>query len=106
MIATLLRDVLADLVVLLLVSVGVFYMVLSTVGIIRMPDTYGRLHVAGKAGTLGIICILLAAGLYLGTLGAIVRAVALVVLFYVTAPVAAHLIGRVVWRAKGSQISD
>jgi multicomponent Na+:H+ antiporter subunit G len=102
----LLLPILGDLLEIALVAIGVLFMLLSTFGLLRMPDTYGRLHAAGKAGTLGVICILLASGLHIGTLGAVLRALALVVLFYVTAPVATHMIGRVVWRAGGHPECD
>lgn len=102
----LIHDILVYLFTLGLVLIGVFFMLLSTFGIIRMPDTYARLHVAGKAGTLGIICILLAVGVHVGTLDAVLRVLALVVLFFLTAPVAAHMIGRVVWRAGGHPDTD
>jgi multicomponent Na+:H+ antiporter subunit G len=101
-----LRALLSDLLVIFLVLVGVFFMLLSTFGLVRMPDTYARLHAAGKAGTLGIICILLAVGVHLSTFEAVLRVLALVVLFYITAPVAAHMIGRVVWRAGGHPECD
>jgi multicomponent Na+:H+ antiporter subunit G len=103
---TALFSIIADLLLIALVLVGVFFMLLSTYGMLRLPDTYGRLHAVGKAGTLGIICILLAVGLHIGTPGAIVRALVVVVLFYCTQPIAAHLIGRVVWRAGGRCDTD
>ncbi len=102
----LLRMILTDLVIIFLMMVGVGFMLLSAFGLLRMPDTYGRLHASGKGGTLGIICILLASGVHVGTPGAILRTVALIVLFFITAPIATHMIGRIVWRAGGHPRCD
>ena len=41
------------------VLLGVFFVVVGTVGIIRMPDIYTRLHAAGMTDTMGAGFILL-----------------------------------------------
>ncbi|GAB4433714.1 MAG: monovalent cation/H(+) antiporter subunit G [Chloroflexi bacterium OHK40] len=78
----------------LLCSVGVAFMLLSSVGVLRMPDLYTRIHAAGKAGTLGVIGVLLGVGLYYGDLLSAGKMVALIAFFLLTSPVAGHMIDR------------
>jgi multicomponent Na+:H+ antiporter subunit G len=42
------------------VLAGIFFMVVGTFGIIRMPDVYTRLHAAGMTDTMGAGFLLLA----------------------------------------------
>lgn len=77
-----------------LCSVGVLFMVLSSVGILRFPDLYTRIHAAGKAGTLGIIGVLLGVGLYSADVLTAAKMVALIVFFLLTSPVAGHMLDR------------
>ena len=53
-----------------------------------------RMHAATKAGTLGAGMILIAVATFYQDLGITLRALAAIVFLLLTAPVAAHLIGR------------
>ena len=41
------------------IVVGLFFMIVGTVGILRMPDVYTRLHAAGMTDTMGAGFLLL-----------------------------------------------
>jgi multicomponent Na+:H+ antiporter subunit G len=84
------NDVLTSIAVVL----GVLLGVLSAVGILRMPDVYIRLQVASKASSLGVALLMLGVAVHFGELGVTVRALLVVVFLFLTAPVAAHVIGR------------
>lgn len=43
-----------ELISLIIISAGVFFFVAGTVGLIRFPDAYSRLHAVTKADTLGL----------------------------------------------------
>lgn len=84
-----------ELVTVALLAVGVFFIAVSAVGLVRLPDLYTRVHAAGKAGTLGIVGVLLGVGVYYSTsLTVVVKMVAMIGFFFLTAPVAAHMIER------------
>jgi len=83
-------DVIATVAVVLGAALGV----LSAVGILRMPDVYIRLQVASKASSLGVALLMLGVAVHFGELGVTVRALMVVVFLFLTAPVAAHVIGR------------
>ena len=76
------------------VVLGTALGVLSAVGILRMPDVYIRLQVASKASSLGIALLMLGVAAHFGDLSVTVRALLVVVFLFLTAPVAAHVIGR------------
>lgn len=79
----------------LLMGIGVFFISVSSIGMVRLPDLYTRVHAAGKAGTLGIIGVLLGVGVYYITSAPIViKMMAMITFFFLTAPVATHMIDR------------
>lgn len=84
------RDVLAAA----LVLVGVVTALLAALGLLRMPDVLSRMSAASKASTLAKMCIFLALALELDEPGVTTRALAAVAFVFLTAPLAAHAIGR------------
>lgn len=82
--------------VLFFALVGVAFMVISAIGILRLPDMYTRMHAAGKAATLGVICVLLAAGLFYPDY--LLRMILLIVFFFLTAPIATTTMARAAYR--------
>ena len=53
-----------NIVIIILVSIGVFFFFGTAVGLIRFPDFYSRTHSAGKGDTLSSILILSGLALY------------------------------------------
>lgn len=78
----------------ILLLAGASFTLLASVGLLRLPDLFTRMHAATKSGTLGVTGIVLALAVYFGQFGIGIRAVLIVVFVYLTAPVAAHVIGR------------
>ncbi|MGF1473426.1 MAG: monovalent cation/H(+) antiporter subunit G [Rubrobacteraceae bacterium] len=76
-----------------LVVFGTFIVTIGVYGIIRMPDTFTRLHAASKAVFLGLITLLLASTLT-GELGIITRVTMIAFFLLMTTPVSAHVIGK------------
>lgn len=81
---------------------GSVLIALAGIGVIRFGDLYARMHAATKASTLGIVLIAIAAALAIDGAGSKVLLAAAAI--FVTAPSAAHLIGRGSYRAEGVQI--
>jgi len=84
----------SDLIATLAIVLGTAFGLLSAVGILRMPDVYIRLQVASKASSLGIALLMLGVAAHFGELSVTVRALLVVLFLFMTAPVAAHVIGR------------
>ena len=77
-----------------LMITGAAFLLLASIGIIRMPDLYSRIQAATKAATLGVGCIILAMAIHFVDLGITVRALLVIAFLFLTQPVAAHVIGR------------
>jgi multicomponent Na+:H+ antiporter subunit G len=78
----------------ILLLVGSAFVLVSAIGVVRLPDVYMRMHAATKAGTLGAGIILAGAAVLFGALGVSVKATVVFVFLLLTAPVAAHVLGR------------
>jgi multicomponent Na+:H+ antiporter subunit G len=80
-----------------LMWIGAVFMLIAAIGIARLPDTFTRLQAATKAVTLGMASMMLAAATYFADVGVTVRALTTLLFLFATAPIAAHLIGRVAY---------
>ncbi|MDO5646633.1 monovalent cation/H(+) antiporter subunit G [Paracoccus sp. (in: a-proteobacteria)] len=80
------------------VLVGGFFCFAAGLGVLRFPDLLIRMHASTKAGTLGSGLILTAVALTFAEGTVIARAVAAILFLLLTAPVAAHLMGRAAFR--------
>ena len=76
------------------VLVGAFFLLVGTVGLLRLPDVYNRMHATSKATTLGAASMFLACVAYFGVLGVGLTALVGIVFLYLTAPTGAHVISR------------
>jgi multicomponent Na+:H+ antiporter subunit G len=77
-----------------LVVVGSFFLLVGTVGLLRLPNVYNRMHATSKAATLGASSMLLAATAYYGPVGPGLTSLVGIVFLFFTAPTGAHVISR------------
>ncbi len=90
--------VIANTMSIILVLLGIFFFVVGTVGILRLPDFYSRTHAATKCDTLGAGSILLGVVVYEQFSFDAFKALALVFLVLLTSPTAGHAIARAAYR--------
>ena len=85
-----------EIVVAAMMIIGTFLMVVASIGLLRFPDIYCRMHAAGKAGTLGVSLIILAAVFFFGFTsdGVAVRGLLAIAFQFLTTPAATHLLAR------------
>lgn len=76
-----------------MLSSAIFILV-AAVGILRLPDLLTRMHASTKAGALGVALMMVAAMLHFNDLVLMAKAMAVILFIFITAPVAAHAIGR------------
>jgi multicomponent Na+:H+ antiporter subunit G len=82
-----------------LLIVGSLFCLVAALGMLRLPDTLMRMHAATKAGTLGSGLILIAVAVFYLEIGITLRALVAILFLLLTAPVAAHLIGRAAYHS-------
>ncbi|MDB9744316.1 monovalent cation/H(+) antiporter subunit G [Fibrobacterales bacterium] len=75
--------------------IGTFFLIIAGIGILKMPDLFTRMHATTKAGTVGLSFILLALCVGIPDLSIISRAAGTLLFIFITAPVGAHLLGKV-----------
>ncbi|MCU0832374.1 MAG: monovalent cation/H(+) antiporter subunit G [Rhizobiaceae bacterium] len=92
-------DDLANYAAAALVIAGGFFALIGAIGLIRFPDLYSRSHAASKAGTVGSGLCMVAIALCTDDPATSLRAIAGVLFFVLTAPVAAHLLMRAAYKA-------
>ena len=80
--------------VVFLLFVGGFFLTVGTIGLLRLPNVYNRLHATSKATTLGASSFALAAWVYFGPAGPGLKALVTVLFLFVTAPTGGHMISR------------
>jgi multicomponent Na+:H+ antiporter subunit G len=77
-----------------LLIVGAAFMLIAALGVWRMPDLLTRMHATTKAGVLGAGLMLVGVAVHFAEVNVLVRALAVIIFVMLTAPVAAHIIGR------------
>ena len=87
-----------NIIVIILLIAGLFFFTGGSVGILRFPDFYSRLHPAGKCDTMGLFFTLSALALYtlhdfsLHAVLTALKIMLIVVFIFITSPTATHAI--------------
>ncbi len=89
---------LSDVIVAFLLLSGGFFSLVAALGVARLPDVFIRMHASTKAGTLGGGLIMAAVAVELWDAGVTARVLAIIAFLLLTAPIAAHIIGRAAYR--------
>jgi multicomponent Na+:H+ antiporter subunit G len=95
-----------DVLVGLLLLGGGGFVLIAAIGIVRLPDLLTRMHASTKAGTLGSLLILAALAIFVGTVPVVSKVVATALFLLLTAPIAAHMIGRAYARTERRRFAD
>lgn len=87
-----------EIVVASLLAVGAIAILISAIGLLRMPDIYTRLSTTTKANTLGIGAMLLATSFFFSwDVGVLTRLFTAFIAMLITIPVSGHFLARVAY---------
>jgi len=75
-------------------------MLLGAIGLIRLPDIFMRMHAATKAPSLGATLMLIAFALHFNNTSTIIKAIFIIIIIFMTTPIASHAIGATAHRLK------
>ncbi|MDW7774816.1 MAG: monovalent cation/H(+) antiporter subunit G [Methanosarcinales archaeon] len=74
--------------------IGLVFVFLGMLGLLRMPDVYNRLHATTKVATLGAFGVMASIVLNVGFTPIGIKAITVGLFLLLTAPVSSHMIGR------------
>ncbi|OSP56827.1 monovalent cation/H(+) antiporter subunit G [Pseudoruegeria sp. SK021] len=89
-----------DILIGILALAGGAFTLIAGLGVFKLHDLLNRMHASTKAGTLGSILTLAAAAVFFHDGGVTARAVSIALFLLLTAPIAAHMIGRAAVRIR------
>ena len=79
---------------------GIFFIVVGSIGLIRMPDIYTRLHAAGMTDTMGAGLLLLGLSFQAGLTLITVRLMMIWAFLLFTSPIGTHALARAALHGK------
>lgn len=83
-----------QVIAIILVVGGLFFLTVSAVGLLRFPDFYSRLHAVGKSETLGAILLLAGLAVYNGWELSTIKILLILVFVLIASPTATHAISQ------------
>ncbi|PSP82106.1 cation:proton antiporter [Halobacteriales archaeon QS_1_68_17] len=86
------------LLIVALIAVGCFFLSVGTLGLLRLPNVYNRMHATSKPTTLGTASIFLASFVAFGPGGAGLPSLVGILFLFLTVPTGAHMISRAAQR--------
>ena len=78
---------------------GAFFLTVSAIGLLRFPDFYSRTHAVGKSETLGTILVLSGLAVYNGWELSTIKILFIVIFALIANPTATHAISRAALRS-------
>lgn len=91
--------ILRNLGTLISMAAGLFFVLAGTIGVLRLPDFYTRLHAAGMTDTLGAELILLALIFQTDNLQMVLKLLLVAFFLLVTSPTATHAVAHAAYKA-------
>ena len=73
---------------------GLFFFTTATIGLLRFPDFFTRLHATGKGDTLAVFLCLIGFALYEGLSLTALKIIFIAVFMFLAQPTATHAISR------------
>lgn len=96
-----------EIILAFLVIVGAIFTFIGSLGLVKLPDFYMRLHGPTKATTLGVGSILIASSIFFTTSSDVfsLHEILIVLFLFITAPVSAHLMAKAALHIKIKMVS-
>ncbi|MCL0037802.1 monovalent cation/H(+) antiporter subunit G [Thermodesulfovibrionales bacterium] len=88
-----------DIIAIIFISLGVFVLIVGTIGLLRLPDFYTRMHAIGKCDTLGLAMVLVGLALYEGLTLLSAKLLLIAVFLFIANATATHAITRAAMKA-------
>ncbi|MBL6989110.1 MAG: monovalent cation/H(+) antiporter subunit G [Bacteriovoracaceae bacterium] len=73
-------------------------MLLASIGLIRFPDVFSRMHASGKAATVGIASLFIAVAIHFSELSIISQIILIITFLFLTAPLGTHMMAKAAFK--------
>lgn len=77
-----------------LILIGSLFILISSIGMLRLPDFYTRNSASTKAVVLGVLLILLGVGLHYNEIMVFIEIFGILFFIFLISPLAAHIVSR------------
>ena len=83
----------------ILIVIGLFFLVVGSIGMLRLPDVFTRAHALSLTDSLGAAFVLLGLAVYEGFSVSFVKIIVVLALIYLLNPVISHATIRAAYRS-------
>ena len=89
-------NMLLEILIVAMLAIGCFFMLVGSLGLVKLSEFYKRLHGPTKASTLGVGCLLVASVGYHAFIGSDPqpRELLITAFLFITAPISAHMMAK------------
>lgn len=84
----------ADIICIVLVVTGIVFVLMGSIGILRLPDFYSRSHATSKSDTLGILFVILGLVVYEGLTLSGFKLILIILFIALANPIGTHALAR------------
>lgn len=99
-------ELIVNIISIITMLLGAFFLLVGTVGLIRLPDVFSRMHATTKSDTLGLGLVLLGLIIYQGFEIASLKILLIIIFLWLANPTAAHFIARKQFEKLGNKTKD
>ena len=89
-----------------LVGVGLFFLIVAAIGMVRLPDVYTRAHAVSMTDSLGALFLLLGLAVHHGASTSMLRILVVLALLFLLNPVIAHATVRAALRSGERPVAE
>lgn len=94
-----------EIIIFLFIISGLFFFLVGTLGFLRFPDTFTRIHATTKCDTLATLLSLTGLAIYSGFNTHSIKLFLVIMFIWVTNPTATHLISKAAMLSKNAKSS-
>lgn len=88
-----------NIISIILIALGIFFMLVGSVGILRLPDYYARTHAISMSDTLGILFVIGGLIIFEGMTLSSLKLLFIVIFVLLANPIGSHALSRAAYKS-------
>lgn len=73
---------------------GALFILISAIGLLRLPDLFMRMHASTKTTSMGFTLILIGVIVAFPAPGTVIKSLLIIIFIYLTTPLGTHMVGK------------